>query len=135
MDTNQGQEKIRIDKWLWAARFFKTRSQAAQAVNGGKVHLNGGRVRAARLLGPGDRLTVRKDQQEFVVTVAGLSSRRLSAPAAAQLYTEDPDSIERRRQHQEQRRRQRQIAPLPPPGRPGKRDRRLIKKFIRKDDE
>ncbi|MDF1615573.1 RNA-binding S4 domain-containing protein [Desulfurivibrio dismutans] len=135
MDPQNGSDKVRIDKWLWAARFFKTRSLAAQAVNGGKVHLNGQRVKAARLLGAGDRLTVHKGGYEFVLTVRQVASRRLSAPLAAGLYEEEPASLARRQELIEQRRLARQVAPQPPAGRPGKRDRRLIKKFIRKSDE
>ncbi|ADH85205.1 RNA-binding S4 domain-containing protein [Desulfurivibrio alkaliphilus] len=128
-------EKVRIDKWLWAARFFKTRSMAAQAVNGGKVHLNGQRAKAARLLGPGDRLEIHKGEYEFVLTVRQVASRRLSAPLAAELYEEDPASQAKRQELIEQRRLARKTAPQPPAGRPGKRDRRLIKRFIRKSDE
>ena len=134
MEIDASGEKIRIDKWLWAARFFKTRSLAAQAVNGGKVQVNGGRVKAARLIGPGDLLVVHKAELEFIVTVRELSARRLSAPAAARLYEEDPASLARRQDLQAERRLLRQAGPLPPAGRPGKRDRRLIKKFTRQDE-
>ena len=127
-------EKIRIDIWLWAARFFKTRSLAAQAVSGGKVHLNGERVKPARLVGPADRLEIHKAGEEFIVLVRGLSRQRVSAPKAAELYEETPESLAAREQAAEQRRFLRQAAPQLPAGRPGKRDRRLIKKFIRKDE-
>lgn len=127
-------EKIRIDIWLWAARFFKTRSLAAQAVSGGKVHLNGERVKPARLIGLDDRLEIHKAALEFVVLVRGISRQRLSAPKAAELYEETPASLAARQAASEERRLFRQAGPQLPAGRPGKRDRRLIKKFIRKDE-
>ncbi|MEW6502231.1 MAG: RNA-binding S4 domain-containing protein [Thermodesulfobacteriota bacterium] len=126
-------EKIRIDKWLWAARFFKTRSQAAEAVAGGKVHVAGGRVKPARLIGVGEEVRVQKGPYAFVVTVLELASRRLSAPEAQQLYSESEQSREGREAVREERRLRREAGIVPPPTRPGKRDRRLIKKFIRKD--
>jgi len=89
-------ESVRIDKWLWAARFFKTRSLAAQAVDGGKVQLNGTRVKRARALKAGDRLEVRKGGYEFQVHVLLLSERRGSAKIAQSLYEESAQSIEKR---------------------------------------
>ncbi len=89
-------ESVRIDKWLWAARFFKTRSLAAQAVDGGKVQLNGTRVKRARALKAGDRLEVRKGGYEFQVHVLLLSERRSSAKIAQSLYEESAQSIEKR---------------------------------------
>lgn len=126
-------EKIRIDKWLWAARFFKTRSQAAEAVAGGKVHVAGGRVKPARAIGVGEEIRIQKGLYEFVVTVLGLSSRRLSAAEAQHLYRETEASAQQREAVREERRLRREAGIIPPPSRPGKRDRRLIKKFIRKD--
>jgi len=89
-------ESVRIDKWLWAARFFKTRSLAAQAVDGGKVQLNGARVKRARALKAGDRLEVRKGGYEFQIHVLLLSERRGSATIAQSLYEESAQSIEKR---------------------------------------
>lgn len=126
-------EKIRIDKWLWAARFFKTRSQAAEAVAGGKVHVAGARVKPARTIAVGEEVRVQKGPYEFVVTVLGLAGRRLSAPEAQQLYRESEASVQQREAVHEERRLRREAGIVPPPTRPGKRDRRLIKKFIRKD--
>ena len=134
LDGEESGEKIRVDKWLWAARFFKTRSLAAQAVNGGRVKVNGGRVKAARLLAAGDLLEIHRDGLEFVLTVRGFSPRRLSAPAAAELYEEDPAAVERRREEVARRRAQRQAGPVPPVVKPGKRDRRLIRKFTRREE-
>ncbi|HSR36790.1 MAG TPA: RNA-binding S4 domain-containing protein [Desulfurivibrionaceae bacterium] len=126
-------EKIRIDKWLWAARFFKTRSQAAEAVAGGKVHVAGSRVKPARTLAVGEEVRVQKGPYEFIVTVLGLAGRRLSAPEAQQLYAETEASLQQREAVREERRLNRQAGIIPPPTRPGKRDRRLIKKFTRRD--
>ena len=88
--------RVRIDKWLWAARFFKTRSAAAQAVDGGKVKLGDERVKPARALRIGDRLAIRIGAFEWLVTVRALSDRRGSAPVARELYEEDEQSRSRR---------------------------------------
>jgi len=90
-------ESVRIDKWLWAARFFKTRSLAAQAVDGGKVQLNGARVKRARALKVGDRrLEIHKGGYEFLIHVLLLSERREAAKTAQSLYEESTQSIEKR---------------------------------------
>src|SRR5450755_3933262 len=89
-------ERVRIDKWLWAARFFKTRSLAAQAVEGGKARLNGERVKPAKDLKPGDELMIRIGEFEWTVTVVVLSERRGPAETARQLYKEDDVSQARR---------------------------------------
>ena len=118
----------RIDKWLWAARFFKTRALAQQAVEGGKVRLNGERCKCSRELHPGDCLSISIDAMEWTVTVRGLSKQRGPAPLARQLYEEDPSSMEKRERQIEERKR------LAEPGsqirgRPTKRDRRLLHRF------
>ena len=87
---------VRIDKWLWAARFFKTRSAAAHAVDGGKVKLGDERVKPARPLRIGDRLAIRIGDFEWIVTVRALSDRRGPAPVARELYEEDEQSRSRR---------------------------------------
>lgn len=115
----------RLDKWLWAARFFKTRGNAAAAITGGKVHVDDCRVKPSRLVRPGTRVSVRKGALEWEVVVQGVSRQRRPATEAASLYAETPGSIERR----ERGRAQRRLAggePAPAPGRPSKRDRRLI---------
>ena len=125
--------KVRIDKWLWAARFFKTRSLAAKAVTGGKVHLNDARVKAARAVAVGDRLRINRNNTEFVVDVLALADKRGPAKVAQTLYSETKESIDAREEIREQKKVERQVsAHMVPPTRPGKRDRRLIKKFIRK---
>ena len=124
--------QVRLDKWLWAARFFKTRSQASQAVAGGKVQVGGLRVKPSRLVAVGDGLRIQKEQDEFAVVVLALSDQRRGAPVAQLLYEETPESIAARLQARETRRLLRVVGAAPP-GRPGKRDRRLIRKFTKKD--
>ncbi|HSH29566.1 MAG TPA: S4 domain-containing protein [Thiohalobacter sp.] len=114
---------VRIDKWLWAARFFKTRNLATEAVSGGKVHLNDGRVKPSRALSIGDRLRIRKGELEFRVEVTALSERRGSAREAEKLYAEDPDSIAAREARRDERRLLHKAAPQPH-GRPDKKARR-----------
>jgi ribosome-associated heat shock protein Hsp15 len=119
-------ERVRIDKWLWAARFYKSRSLATEAVNGGRAQLNGARVKPSREVGPGDELEVTIGQTRRVVIVRGVSERRGPAKAAALLYEETPQSVAARELAAEQRRLQ-----PPPPGadlgmRPTKRDRRRL---------
>ena len=122
----------RIDKWLWAARFFKTRSLAQQAVEGGKVKLNGERCKCSRELRLGDRLSILIDNLEWVVTVRGLANKRGPAPIARQLYEEDLASQDARARQIEERKRfaepGSQIR-----GRPTKRDRRLLHRFNEAD--
>lgn len=91
-------EAVRIDKWLWAARFFKTRSASTDAVSGGRVHVNGARVKPSRDVFPGDTVVVRVGQQEWTVLVRALSDKRGSASIAATLYEETPESAARREQ-------------------------------------
>ena len=126
------EEKVRIDKWLWAARFFKTRSTASQAVSGGHVHVNGSRVKPARIVQVGDTLQIRRGLVEFEVLVLELSGRRGPAIKAQTLYEETGKSVARREQEALERRLQRP-ADTAPVRRPDKRERRKIRKFIRKD--
>jgi ribosome-associated heat shock protein Hsp15 len=84
--------KARLDKWLWAARFFKTRGLAAEAIDGGKVSVNGDRAKRARLVGPGDELAIRIGAYEHVVRVRGVALRRGSATVAQELYEETAES-------------------------------------------
>ena len=126
------EEKVRVDKWLWAARFFKTRSLASKAVAGGHVHLNAGRVKPSRTVQTGDRLKIRRGEEEFTVDILALSSRRGPAAVARTLYEETEESLARRMAAREQRRLVRAPAARPQ-GRPDKRDRRKIRKFLRKD--
>lgn len=119
-------DSLRIDKWLWAARFFKTRSLAAEAVGGGKVQVNGNRVKPARAIKVGDQLQVHKGGFEFSVTVLALSGRRGPASQAQTLYRESDDSIQRREALREQHRLAAASAPRPP-SRPDKKARRQLR--------
>ena len=125
-------EKIRIDKWLWAARFFKTRSQASQAVQGGKVHVNGQRIKPSRTVGAGDELRINKLEQIFEVTVTGVNQYRRPAKEARELYEESEESLNNREEQSQMRRLVRAPAGAPAK-KPDKRDRRKIREFIRKD--
>ncbi len=120
-------DQVRIDKWLWAARFFKTRSLAADAVDNGKVRCNGERVKPARNLKPGDLLAINNGATEWEVEVVALSDVRGSAPQAQLLYAETPNSSAKRQHEAEQRRLFREPTSALK-GRPTKRDRRLLDK-------
>ena len=121
-------DKMRLDKWLWAARFFKTRSLATQAIEHGRVKLNGERVKPAHDVRPGDRLDIHLGEVDWALTVRGLSMQRGPAPVAQRLYEEDPASHARRQQQASERK----LAASPAAeikGRPTKRDRRQIHRF------
>lgn len=119
-------DKVRLDKWLWAARFYKTRSLAVEEINKGRVLLNQQSAKPGREVAVGDLVTLRKQQPHQHVRVAALSNVRGPAPTARLLYEETPESI-RAREHAAEMRR---LAPEPAldieAGRPTKRDRRLI---------
>jgi len=119
-------DTVRIDKWLWAARFYKTRSLAAQAVNGGHVQLNGARTKPARALQAGDRLHITKAGYEYDITVRLLSQRRGPAREAQTLYEESEESIRARETLREQRRLMAVSAPRPG-RRPDKKARRQLR--------
>jgi ribosome-associated heat shock protein Hsp15 len=120
--------KVRLDRWLWAARFFKTRAQASEAIAGGKVHVNGTRAKPAKLVQPGDDVRVRKGPFEFQLTLRGVSARRGRAADGAALYDESPDGKRIRERLAERLR----LAPAPVytgKGRPTKKERRKIERF------
>ncbi len=125
-------EKVRVDKWLWAARFFKTRGLASRAVSGGHVQLNGGRIKPSRPVQIGDRLRVKRGVEVFTVDVLDLSSRRGPATVARTLYEETEESQVLREAEREHRRLVRAPA-SGPERRPDKRDRRKIRQFLRKE--
>jgi ribosome-associated heat shock protein Hsp15 len=127
-DDGHRQERSRIDKWLWAARFFKTRSLAAQAVEGGKVKLNDERVKAAKALRVGDRLAIQLGACEWIVTVIELSDRRGPAPIARTLYEEDPQARAARLAALDKRRGVVDPQPLAG-GRPEKKQRRDLQRL------
>ncbi|MCH7743424.1 MAG: RNA-binding protein [Proteobacteria bacterium] len=119
--------KVRIDKWLWAARFFKTRAKSREAINGGKVHVNGQRVKPSKELEPEDQLEIRQGWDEKTIIVKAVSAQRKAAPEAQLLYEETAESIAKRETEVEQRKAAGQH--VASKGRPSKRDRRLIHQF------
>jgi ribosome-associated heat shock protein Hsp15 len=118
-------DRVRIDKWLWAARFFKTRSAATDAVLGGHVQVNGARVKPARDVVVGDRLEIVKAQERWTVVVQGLAERRGPAAAAQALYEETPESAAERQKRRDERRLARPLG-SDLSERPTKRDRRRL---------
>lgn len=131
---DQDQDELRLDKWLWVARFFKTRSLAAEAIKGGKVDVNNDKAKPSRSVRVGDELRVRKPPFEQIVIVQGTARFRGSAEVAARLYRETPDSIARR----ETLTANLKAAAAAQPnfgGRPSKRDRRQIIRFTRRQDD
>jgi ribosome-associated heat shock protein Hsp15 len=119
---------VRLDKWLWAARYFKTRQLAVDAINAGHVELNGERAKPAKSVKADDELTVRKPPYEFVFIVKAVSEKRGSAPIARELYAETEASIAAREKLLLE------LREMPPPlfkGRPTKRDRRTLENWQR----
>ena len=124
-------EKQRLDKWLWAARFYKTRALATEAVNGGKVHLNGDRVKPGRTIQQGDSLTITKGLMEFNIVIQGLSKQRRPAKEAQLLYQETEESIKLREERAETLKATSAHLSYGDK-RPSKKDRRQIVRFKRK---
>ncbi|MDY0067199.1 MAG: RNA-binding S4 domain-containing protein [Steroidobacteraceae bacterium] len=118
---------VRIDKWLWCVRLFKSRSQASEAVAGGRVHVNGERVKPSRAVRPGDRIAVTRDEMRLEVVVQGLPTRRGPAVEARTYYLETPQSVAAR----ERRREEWRLAPAPQ-GRPDKHERRALRDLRRR---
>ncbi len=125
--------RVRIDKWLWAARFYKTRSLAADAVEGGKAQVNGERVKPAKVLKVGDMLNIRNGHFTWEVAVLALSERRGSATEASKLYAESDQSKKEREEKSALLKIERQSNPFPG-GRPTKKQRRQIIRFTRDTD-
>ena len=121
-------EKMRIDKWLWAARFFKTRALAVQELDKGRVQINGQTVKPSHEVKAGDQVQLRQGQMPRTVKVLGLSLQRGPAPVAQQLYEETADSLAQRAQLREQMRLHTEPALAQAHGRPTKRDRRDLAK-------
>ncbi|WP_456373756.1 RNA-binding S4 domain-containing protein [Thiolapillus sp.] len=122
-------QKMRLDKWLWAARFYKTRKLAAEAVSGGKVHLNGQRSKPGKEVIPGSRLHISKNGLEWNIEVLVLSPQRRPASEAATFWKESEQSREQREKQLALLRAARAAAPIHTEGRPSKKDRRLIHRF------
>ena len=120
-------DNIRIDKWLWAARFFKTRSLATDAVDNGKVRLGGDRIKPARAVKVDDVLTIDNGAETWEVTVLGISDKRGAAPVARLLYQETEASVQKRENEASARKLYREPATMIK-GRPTKRDRRALDK-------
>jgi ribosome-associated heat shock protein Hsp15 len=129
-EETENEHRVRLDKWLWAARFFKTRGLAADAIDGGKIDVNGARAKRSKLVQIGDEVRVRQSPFEHVVHVRGVSERRGPASVAATLYEETSDSKAKRAALATQ------IRSMPADdwetGRPTKRDRREIERFRRR---
>lgn len=129
-EQQQIESSQRIDKWLWAARFYKTRSLAVEAVNGGKVHLNNHRVKPSKSVKPSDTITLSKPPYEHTIVVLGLCAQRRPASEAQQLYQETEESLAKRQLLREQLKNE-PLGFRHDNGRPTKRDRRHIIKFNR----
>ena len=122
---------MRLDKWLWATRFFKTRQIAIDAVNAGRIEVNGDRAKPSKAVKPGDNMLIRKPPYEFAVVVSGVSEKRGSATIAAGLYQETADSIAAREKLRAE------LREMPAPifrGRPTKKDRRTLENWQRAAD-
>lgn len=124
----ENDDRVRLDKWLWAARFYKTRSLAAEAIAGGKVQVNGERVKRAKPVQMGDEVRIRQGPYEHFILVRGVSDRRGPAVTAAELYEEKPESIAARAAMAIQLK-SLHAAFVPERGRPTKKDRREIDKL------
>ncbi|MGR8978950.1 MAG: RNA-binding S4 domain-containing protein [Gammaproteobacteria bacterium] len=127
---NTETDAVRLDKWLWAARFFKTRKLAGEAIAGGKVHVNQQRAKPGKEIKPGAHLSITKDHLHWKITVVALTTQRRPAKEAALLYEEDPASRALRQQQLIEERELRKLFPFNGPDRkPNKKDRRLIHRF------
>lgn len=131
MSGHESDAEIRLDKWLWAARFFKTRSLAAEAVTGGKIHINGDRAKPSRVVRPGDELAIRCGPYEWIVFVKDTSRQRGPASQAQQLYEETAESL-RHREAAIARLKFEQSVDFDSPGRPSKKDRRAMERWTRR---
>ena len=131
-ENEQGNGKVRIDKWLWAARFFKTRSLAKAAIEGGKVQVAGEKVKVSREVIPGDILRIRQGWDEREVTVIATSEQRRAAPIAQNLYEETEASVDRRARAEEARKAAGTLAR--PSRRPGKHERKALERLRKQFD-
>ena len=123
-------ESVRIDSWLWAARFFKTRSLAKAAIEGGKIQIDGSKAKPSKNVQPGQTIAITKGTEHFEVVVEGLSSKRGPASVAQTLYEETEQSRQRREQSSEQRKLARAVTAAPD-HKPSKKERRDIQRFKR----
>ncbi len=126
-------EGVRLDKWLWAARFFKTRALARAAIDGGHVHINGHRAKPSKAVEAGMSLSISKGQSVFEILVDGTSAQRRGAPEAQLLYTET-EASQAKRKEQALRRAAMSAGIMAPSSRPNKKDRREIHRFQRQEE-
>ena len=126
-------DRLRVDKWLWAARFFKTRSIAKTAIEGGKVHLNGQRVKVSREITVGETLVIKQGWDEKEIVVLGLSAQRGPAPVARELYEETAASIDKR-EREAQARKAAGGAVARPTQKPGKHQRKALERLRKQFD-
>lgn len=131
-DGDQSGGKVRIDKWLWAARFFKTRTLAKTAIEGGKVQLEGQRVKVSREISPGDTLRIRQGWDEREIVVKATSEQRRAAPIAQTLYEETEESTLRRARAAEARKAAGSLAR--PSQKPGKHERKALERLRKQFD-
>ncbi len=124
------QKSVRIDKWLWATRFFKTRSLATEMVSGGHVQLNGEHIKPSKAVEAGDELSIQRGQEEFIITVTGLAEKRGSTATAKTLYQETEHSMATRAEQRQLRKLNTSPAP---DKRPDKKARRHIIRFTKRD--
>jgi len=130
-NKNNEIKELRIDKWLWSARFYKTRGLASEAIKGGKIDINGSHAKASKTVQINDLIKIKKSPFTYEITVKGVSKHRGSASIAVLLYEESEQSITTRKKLAEQLKAESALRPTTP-GRPSKRDRRNIIRFTRK---
>lgn len=132
--TSRAATALRIDKWLWCVRFYKTRSLAAQAVTGGHVRLNGARIKPSRDVSVGDRLSIQRGTEQIDCAVVGMPQRRGPAREAQACYEETPESAARREKQSAERRAFAAVYAQPTPGKPDKRTRRMLRSRFRESE-
>jgi ribosome-associated heat shock protein Hsp15 len=131
-DAEKKAGKVRVDKWLWAARFFKTRTLAKTAIEGGKVQIEGQRVKVSREIAPGDTLRIRQGWDERDIVVTAVSDQRRAAPIAQTLYEETPQSVARRARAAEARKAAGALSK--PTQKPGKHERKALERLRKQFD-
>ena len=132
-DDTSGHQRVRLDKWLWAARFYKTRALAAEAIDAGRIEVNGERAKRSKLVQLGDRMGIRRPPFELAIVVTGVRDQRGSATMAAELYTETEASTKAREALSAQLRARGPTA-FREKGRPGKKERRDIDRLRGRED-
>ncbi|EXJ16776.1 RNA-binding S4 domain-containing protein [Imhoffiella purpurea] len=133
MNASSPTQELRLDKWLWAARFFKTRQLAIEAINGGKIQVDGQRAKPSRSVRPGSRIEIHKGSLSWRIEVLAVDKQRRSATEASKLYAEDEES-RLKREEMVRERRDMALGQHDASGRPSKRDRRMIQRFTGRGD-